>query len=76
MVNSIENYNRNCLVYYYNQLYGDWTGQCSIRSSGRDQIYQIKKRLEEYKTMFTTLGNVDKAIFLNIRFEDGEVILF
>lgn len=24
-VNSIENYNRDCLEYYYNQLYGDWT---------------------------------------------------
>lgn len=24
-VNSIENYNRDCLDYYYNQLYGDWT---------------------------------------------------
>lgn len=33
-------------------------------------------RLEEYKTIFTTLVNVDKAIFINIHFEDGEIISF
>lgn len=33
-------------------------------------------RLEEYKTKYTTLANVESGTFLNIRFEDGEVILF
>lgn len=33
-------------------------------------------RLEEYKTKYTTLANVESGTFLNIRFEDGEVISF
>lgn len=31
-------------------------------------------RLEEYKTKYTTLADVESGTFLNIRFEDGEVI--
>ena len=31
-------------------------------------------RLEEYKTKYTTLADVKSCTFLNIRFEDGEVI--
>ena len=31
-------------------------------------------RLEEYKTKYTTLADVELGTFLNIRFEDGEVI--
>ena len=33
-------------------------------------------RLKEYKTKYTTLADVESGTFLNIRFEDGEVISF
>lgn len=33
-------------------------------------------RLKEYKTKYTTLADVELGTFLNIRFEDGEVISF
>ena len=33
-------------------------------------------RLEEYKTKYNTLADVESCTFLNIRFEDGEVISF
>ena len=35
-----------------------------------------KTRLEEYKTKYTTLADVESGTFFNIRFEDGEVISF
>ena len=35
-----------------------------------------KTRLEEYKTKYTTLADVESGTFLNIYFEDGEVISF
>ena len=33
-------------------------------------------RLEEYKTKYTPLADVESGTFLNIHFEDGEVISF
>ena len=33
-------------------------------------------RLEEYKTKYTPLADVELGTFLNISFEDGEVISF
>ena len=33
-------------------------------------------RLEEYKTKYTTLADVELGTFLNIRFEDAEVVSF
>ena len=33
-------------------------------------------RLKEYKTKYTTLADVESGTFLNIRFEDGEIISF
>lgn len=35
-----------------------------------------KTRLEEYKTKYTTLADVESGTFFNIRFEDSEVISF
>ena len=33
-------------------------------------------RLEEYKTKYTTLADVESGTFFNIRFEDAEVVSF
>ena len=38
-VKSIENYNKECLEYYYNQLYGEWKWQCSTKSSDRNSVW-------------------------------------